>query len=111
MSQNQRETATGGPTGGTVGSAQRDPRRWWVALVVLAVLALLAVTGLVLGVFLLVATPDVLAADPVVEYNVYLALQVLAGAGSAAAVLALWWSWHRLEVVRDADDGPAPTTT
>jgi membrane-associated phospholipid phosphatase len=89
---------------GLVRTVTGRPRPWRVVLVVVP-LALLAVTGLVLGVFLLVATPDVLATDPVVEYNVYLALQVLAGAGSAAAVLALWWSWHRLEVVRDVDQG------
>ncbi|BAL87979.1 hypothetical protein AMIS_27590 [Actinoplanes missouriensis 431] len=68
-------------------------------VLVAAPLAIGAVVSAALGVFLLVASDDVLGVNPVTEYNVYLALQSLAAAGSAATALALWWSWHRIEVV------------
>jgi hypothetical protein len=101
------------------------PRRLRIVLVVVP-LAVAALVGVALGLFLLVATPDLLAGDEVTDDNVYLALQVLAGAGSAVTALALWWGWHGLEVVPraareptqqkaaaeqrppDADPGPAP---
>ncbi len=75
------------------------PRHRARIVLVVAPLALGAVVSLALGVLLLVASSDVLGRDPVVEYNVYLALQSLAAFGSGATVLLLWWSWHRLEVV------------
>jgi hypothetical protein len=61
------------------------------------VASLLVAVGV--GGFLLVATGDLLDRDPVTDDNVFLAFQLLAGAGSVATTLALWWSWHRLEVV------------
>lgn len=67
----------------------------------LVVVLLLAVG---LGGFLLVATGNPLDRDPVTDYNVFLALQLLAAAGSIATTLTLWWSWHRLEVVRATPD-------
>ncbi|WP_328475333.1 phosphatase PAP2 family protein [Actinoplanes sp. NBC_00393] len=76
-------------------------------VLVAAPLAIGTVVSAALGVLLLVASDDVLGADPVIEYNVYLALQSLAAAGSGATALALWWSWHRIEVVTHAD-GAAP---
>jgi hypothetical protein len=47
--------------------------------------------------------------------NVCLALRLLAGAGSIATRLVLWWSWHRLEVVtparRELESGTAVAAT
>jgi membrane-associated phospholipid phosphatase len=83
---------------GLVRPVAGPPHRWRVVLVV-APLAALAVVSAALGLFLLAAGGDLLARDPVTEYNAYLGLQALAGAGSVATALALWWSWHRLEVV------------
>ncbi len=91
---------------GLVRTVQAPVRRARVVLVV-APLALGAAVSLGLGVALLVLSKDVLGHDPVVEYNVYLALQSLAAFGSATTVLLLWWSWHRLEVVAPARQGAA----
>ncbi|MFC8190275.1 phosphatase PAP2 family protein [Cellulomonas sp. NPDC057328] len=91
---------------GLVRAVQAPVRRARVVLVV-APLALGAAASLALGLFLLLASSDVLGRDPVVEYNVYLALQSLAAFGSATTVLLLWWSWHRLEVVAPARREPA----
>ncbi|MBD7918798.1 phosphatase PAP2 family protein [Cellulomonas sp. Sa3CUA2] len=73
--------------------------RIWLVVVPLA-LSLLVGVGL--GAFLLVATGDLLDQDPVTDDNVFLAFQLLAGSGSVATALALWWSWHRLEVATPA---------
>lgn len=78
------------------------------ARVVLVVAPLMAslVVAVGLGGFLLVATGDLLDGDPVTDDNVFLAFQLLAAAGSVATALALWWSWHRLEVVIPARQQP-----
>lgn len=73
--------------------------RIWFVVAPLA-LGLLVAVGL--GGFLLVGAGDLLDRDPITDDNVFLAFQVLAGAGSVATALALWWSWHRLEVVTPA---------
>ncbi|MCC2321164.1 phosphatase PAP2 family protein [Cellulomonas xiejunii] len=75
--------------------------RIWLVVVPLA-LSLLVGVGL--AAVLLVATGDLLDRDPVTEDNVFLAFQLLAGVGSVATTLALWWSWHRLEVATPPDD-------
>jgi len=72
------------------------------------VVMLLLTVGL--GGSLLVLTGDVLDRDPVTDYNVFLAFQLLAAAGSIATTLALWWSWHRLEVVIPARRRPDRVT-
>jgi len=87
---------------GLVRPVAGPPRRLRVVLVVVP-LAATALLGAALGGFLLVATPDLLSGDEVTDDNAYLALQVLAGAGSIATALALWWGWHRLEVVPPAE--------
>jgi membrane-associated phospholipid phosphatase len=99
---------------GLVRPVEGPPHRWRVVLVV-APLATLAAVSTALGLFLLAAGGDLTARDPVTEYNAYLALQVLAGAGSVVTALALWWSWHRLEVVpararRPVDAEPAASS-
>ncbi len=71
-----------------------------VLVVAPLVASLLAAAGL--GGVLLVATGNLLDRDPVTDYNVFLAFQLLAAAGSLATALAMWWSWHRLEVMTPA---------
>ncbi|QGQ20927.1 phosphatase PAP2 family protein [Cellulomonas sp. JZ18] len=78
-----------------------------VLVVAPLVLSLLATVGL--GGALLVLTGDLLDRDPVTDDNVFLAFQLLAVAGSTATALALWWSWHRLEVVTPAPPPPPAT--
>jgi membrane-associated phospholipid phosphatase len=86
---------------GLVRRVDTGAHRMRVVLVVVP-LALGCLVAVALGGFLLVATGDLLDRDPVTDYNVFLAHQVLAAAGSSATALALWWSWHRLEVVTTA---------
>jgi membrane-associated phospholipid phosphatase len=64
--------------------------------------ALIAVTGasLVAGGLVLVLGEVPVTADPVLDYNAYLASQSLALAGSGLAVLVLWSSLRRTEVAR-----------
>lgn len=81
--------------------------RVWFVVVPLALLLLLAAG---LGGSLLVLTGDLLDRDPTTDDNVFLAFQLLAAAGSTATALALWWSWHRLEVVVPARERPRTTT-
>ncbi|WP_395308817.1 phosphatase PAP2 family protein [Mycobacterium sp. AMU20-3851] len=68
-------------------------------ILVVAPLVVLLVLAMGLGGSLLVLTRDLFDRDPITDDNVFLAFQLLAAAGSVATALALWWSWHRLEVV------------
>ena len=81
-------------------------RIWFVVVP----LALSLLVGVGLAAVLLVATGDLLDRDPVTEDNVFLAFQLLAGVGSVATTLALWWSWHRLEVAPTASPTSAHGT-
>ncbi len=87
---------------GLVRPVDGPPRRWRVLLVVAPLTALAAATS-ALGLFILAAGGDLQERNPVTEYNAFLALQSLAGSGSILTALAVWWSWHRLEVVPAAE--------
>lgn len=94
---------------GLVRPVDAPPRRARVVLVVAPLAGLLVVSG-GLGTALLAMAPSLLDRSPESDWVAFLALQCLAGAGSAATVLALWWSWHRLEVAprpRETDAAPA----
>ncbi|WP_309134722.1 phosphatase PAP2 family protein [Cellulomonas sp.] len=93
---------------GLVRTVDGAARRARVVLVAVPLAAVLVVSG-GLGAFLLAAAPALLDRSAESDWVAFLALQSIAAAGSAATVLALWWGWHRLEVVPrpGADAEPA----
>jgi hypothetical protein len=86
---------------GLVRPVRTGGHRARIVLVVVP-LSLGCLAAVVVGVFLVVAAGDPAARDPVTDDDVFNGFRLLAGAGSVATALALWWSWHRLEVVTPA---------
>lgn len=86
---------------GLVFHVEGPPRRLRVVFV--GLLALGVFVSVALGLAVLFLTGQPLGGDAVDDYNIYAAFQSLAGAGSTATALALWWGWHRLEVVSPAE--------
>lgn len=72
-------------------------RAWWLRNIYAMVLALFGLLSLVVGLVLL-ATSAWQTMDDGVEYNLFLAAQALAAAGSVLSGLLYWWTWRDLEV-------------
>jgi hypothetical protein len=75
----------------------RAPVRTVLLTLAALYLVIVAVVGILLG--LAGARQDRQDPGPIADYNVYLAAQSLASAGSILAILLVWWSWRRLETV------------
>ncbi|UIN30180.1 phosphatase PAP2 family protein [Microbacterium binotii] len=81
-------------TGRIVPAASRPRAR--VLFVIL--MSLVAAVMLVLGVFIAVAASRYPLDDPIIQWDLYLAANSLAIAGSAWTGLVFWLSWRRLEI-------------
>lgn len=86
---------------GMVIGVDRPPRRGRVVFV--WVLGVLAVAAALVGVVVLVvfAAQDGGVPPAARDWHAYESAQLLAAAGSVAAALVAWGSWHRLEAIRE----------